>query len=149
MTYAELLAEYGVHLFDASDRDQFPFSDHAWLNGWAWWDSQPFRNEGLVRHKTTDKFYRLTSGTEKRGRLQYRIYRIGPQMDEKTIFENEMPELEGAEDLPVIDIVPVNPVQLDPEVLAMLSRAGRKGGAKGHRGPKVNSLSVPELAGAS
>ena len=148
MIYRDLLKTYGVHLFD-EDRDQIPFNDYAWLHGWAWWDSQPFRNEGLVRHKTTDKFYRLTSTTEMRGRLQYRIYQIGPQMDEKTIFDNDVPELEGADDLAVIDIVPVNPEPIDPEVLSMLSMAGRKGGAKGHRGPKVNSLSVPELAGAS
>ena len=82
MIYRELLALYGVHLFDEDYRE---FTPHQLANGWAWWAAQPFASEGLVREKSTGDFYRLTSTTEMRGRLKYRIYSIGPAIDKKSL----------------------------------------------------------------
>ena len=151
MIYRDLLKTYGVHLFD-EDRDQFPFNDYAWFGGWEWWDSQPFRNEGLVRHKTTGKYFRLTSTIEMRGRLQCRIYKIGVEMDEKTIFENELPDVDGPHQefkIEITDHLPKMPFnELDAEVKSMLSQAGKKGGAKGRKRAKVNKLPVHDMAGA-
>tara|TARA_R110000824_G_scaffold35418_4_gene111105 strand:+ start:2628 stop:2885 length:258 start_codon:yes stop_codon:yes gene_type:complete len=83
MTYRELLAGYGIHIFDAMTGREF--TAYQLANGWAWWGAQPFASEGLVREKSTGDFYRLTSTTEMRGRLKYRIYSIGPAIDKKSL----------------------------------------------------------------
>jgi len=82
MIYRELLAGYGVHLFDEDCR---AFTPRELASGWAWWAAQPFASEGLICEKATGDFYRLTSATEMRGRLKYRIYSIGPAIDKKSL----------------------------------------------------------------
>ena len=79
MIYRELLASYGVELFDEKERK---FTPRQLASGWAWWAAQPFAAEGLCRNKETGHHYRLTSTTEIRGRLQYRVYSIGPAVKE-------------------------------------------------------------------
>ena len=84
MTYRELLAGYGVELFDEIARE---FTPRELASGWAWWAAQPFAAEGLARDKETGRHYRLTSTTEMRGRLQYRIYSIGPAVDKADLLK--------------------------------------------------------------
>jgi len=80
MDYTTLLDKYSIRLFD--ERNGRNFSDYALAGGWAWWDAQPFRNEGLVQDRRTGRMYRLTSVTRRVGRLDVRWYSVGVDVTE-------------------------------------------------------------------
>jgi len=79
-TYQELLKKFGVRLFDTMG-DPREFTPFQLANGWQWWADQPFNREGYVCEIATGNLYRLTSRVEIRGRLKFRIYIIGTEIE--------------------------------------------------------------------
>lgn len=77
--YLDFIEQYGIHLCDEENRS---FTDEEIANGWAWWNAQPFRDEGLCRDKETGQFFRFTSRVEKRARLNYRVYSITAEVSD-------------------------------------------------------------------
>ena len=87
MTYQEFLKEYGIRLFDQREGRTWEPGLLTPRGGWLFWDQQPFRDEGLACSKIDGRFYRFTSTIEMRGRLQYRIYHRGPEVNYDALKE--------------------------------------------------------------
>ena len=91
-TYKELLEVFSVDLFDEAQGRSF--SEYALsCELWQWGSVQPFMDQGLVTQKATNDLFLLTSKTEMRGALQYRVYFIGKRLGNALSFALEADNL--------------------------------------------------------
>ena len=74
--YRQFLSKFGIHLFPNS----LPFTAHELREGWAWWNAQPFRNDGYCRHKKSGEFFRFRMICIKSGELKTAMYYLGPSL---------------------------------------------------------------------
>jgi len=77
--YSEFLERYDSRL--GPEDDGRKFTALALAGGWQWWNDQPFRDEGLCHDSETGKLHRYTTRAEKRNRLIWCIYTIGPEVE--------------------------------------------------------------------
>ena len=85
MIYFDFLKRYSIRL-GAVNGGEGREGIHALTafqlaNGWQWWNVQPFRDEGLCHDSKTGKLHRYSTHVEKRHRLNWSIYTIGPEVD--------------------------------------------------------------------